>query len=1083
MSDNKGQPAAVDVDVDEVLGSLKDFQQATSRWAFKRMFDDVDPALRFLVADEVGLGKTHVAKGVVAQVIDYLRRTGDKRHDIVYICSNSAIARQNIRKLLPSGVQALDSVDRLTMLPVAKLNESTDGLPAINMLAITPGTSLKFGRTTGRFKERVAAYAFMRELWGAAAFNRRGRWIFWEGVDPKSGDERLKRQAKTHRAAVRGRGAALAETLADIDAVRADRGHRSLREMFDALDEGLRWKKQFPAELKPMRAEFMAEIRRAMATVGIKMLQPDLIILDEFQRFKDILDPDRTDWSADLANRLFTYKDSESGRPTRTLLLSATPYRMYTTATDSDADHYADFLATCRFLFGDPVKVDLLAKRFRDLRIALTQPGGVELAAETCRAISSELQRVMARTERLAATPDRDGMLRELLPELRIESADLEAYLQIGNLTQTLDQNEPTEFWKSSPFLVNFMENYKLKETLVDALDSGLVSASRDLADGPGLLNWTDVDNYAKIDPQNARLRWLLDDLDAHGAFRLLWLPPSLPYYTAGTNYETEEARSFTKRLVFSGWAVVPKVISVMASHEAERAAFGETPDQKYSDEYARRGGQRLAFRMDGSRRAAAMTNLAVIWPSPTLADVGACRPAAQDTPTVGVILAQVRDRLAPMIDQLIIESPTAGAVDARWYWAAPLLLDSERFPAATDRWFGQFGAEDYWSGSSSGAEGGFEKHLDEAWSMIIDESEPLGRPPTDLTAVLAEVAVGSPAVCALRSIGAVVGLPLDHADALSAAARCSWGFRNFFNAPDVTALVVGGEGTDGHLPYWRQVIGHCVGGNLQAVMDEHVHVLKDWLGFSTIASDAVRISDAAEQIAEKVAEALDIRTASFRVDIPATVDGNSLLAEHRMRSRFAAAFGNQRTEDGGEARIDSVAAAFNSPFWPFVLATTSVGQEGLDFHLWCHAVVHWNLPSNPVDLEQREGRVHRYKGHAVRKNIADSVAVPSDGGDVWASLFELASSWRGVGDTEMVPYWVFPEGPAKIERHVPMLPFSREAAALPRLKAALATYRLAFGQPRQEELIEFLSERVPPDELNQLIESLRIDLTPPVHI
>ena len=49
---------------------------------------------------------------------------------------------------------------------------------------------------------------------------------------------------------------------------------------------------------------------------------------------------------------------------------------------------------------------------------------------------------------------------------------------------------------------------------------------------------------------------------------------------------------------------------------------------------------------------------------------------------------------------------------------------------------------------------------------------------------------------------------------------------------------------------------------------------------------------------------------------------------------------------------------AFNSPFWPFVLTSTSVGQEGLDFHLYCHAVVHWNLPSNPVDLEQREGRV-----------------------------------------------------------------------------------------------------------------------------
>ena len=30
---------------------------------------------------------------------------------------------------------------------------------------------------------------------------------------------------------------------------------------------------------------------------------------------------------------------------------------------------------------------------------------------------------------------------------------------------------------------------------------------------------------------------------------------------------------------------------------------------------------------------------------------------------------------------------------------------------------------------------------------------------------------------------------------------------------------------------------------------------------------------------------------------------------------------------------------AFNSPFWPFILATTSVGQEGLDFHLYCRDI------------------------------------------------------------------------------------------------------------------------------------------------
>ena len=186
-----------------------------------------------------------------------------------------------------------------------------------------------------------------------------------------------------------------------------------------------------------------------------------------------------------------------------------------------------------------------------------------------------------------------------------------------------------------------------------------------------------------------------------------------------------------------------------------------------------------------------------------------------------------------------------------------------------------------------------------------------------------------------------------------------------------------------------------------------------------------------------------------------------------------------------GEARVGSVSTAFNSPFWPFVLTSTSIGQEGLDFHLWCHAVVHWNLPHNPVDLEQREGRVHRYKGHAVRRNIAAALGpemlkdelAPS--ADPWDVLFAMAAAGRSNDDSEMVPYWVF-EGTAKIERHVAVMPFSQKHATLPRLRKALATYRLAFGQARQEELVEFLAAGRTDSELTELAEQLRIDLSPP---
>ena len=176
---------------------------------------------------------------------------------------------------------------------------------------------------------------------------------------------------------------------------------------------------------------------------------------------------------------------------------------------------------------------------------------------------------------------------------------------------------------------------------------------------------------------------------------------------------------------------------------------------------------------------------------------------------------------------------------------------------------------------------------------------------------------------------------------------------------------------------------------------------------------------------------------------------------------------------------------AFNSPFRPFILASTSIGQEGLDFHTYCHAVYHWNLPHNPVDLEQREGRVHRYKGHAVRKNVAERYGL---GGirtdsrtdpDPWKFLFQQARDDRAADSNDLIPYWIFEEGSARVQRRVPLLPYSREVDQLRRLVASLAVYRLAFGQPRQQDLLEYLRRRR--EDTGELdLDQFRISLEPP---
>jgi hypothetical protein len=272
------------------------------------------------------------------------------------------------------------------------------------------------------------------------------------------------------------------------------------------------------------------------------------------------------------------------------------------------------------------------------------------------------------------------------------------------------------------------------------------------------------------------------------------------------------------------------------------------------------------------------------------------------------------------------------------------------------------------------------------------------------------------------------------------------------------------------------------VNGGLGAVLEEYAHVLYEWLG---VSGDPDK-EEAVGEVAAAMMEALTIRTANPGVDevAPASDGGGLTIEPRRMRSRFAARLGEDTFEGMKErTRTDQLRKAFNSPFWPLVLATTSVGQEGLDFHLYCHAVAHWNLPSNPVDLEQREGRVHRYKGHAVRKNVAakhGAAARVAFGLDPWHAMFESAGADRPRDGTDLCPYWIYPvEGGARIERHVPMLTLSREVDRYIRLRHSVALYRMVFGQPRQEDLLEFLITHLSPDEATRQAEELRLDLSP----
>lgn len=182
----------------------------------------------------------------------------------------------------------------------------------------------------------------------------------------------------------------------------------------------------------------------------------------------------------------------------------------------------------------------------------------------------------------------------------------------------------------------------------------------------------------------------------------------------------------------------------------------------------------------------------------------------------------------------------------------------------------------------------------------------------------------------------------------------------------------------------------------------------------------------------------------------------------------YACGFMESRTADGGaEGKRSELRAAFNSPFRPFVLVSTSVGQEGLDFHRYCRRIVHWNLPGSPIDFEQREGRINRYKNLAVRQTLAGRYGGSVNLGPCfWDRLFKIAGD-RENGNARsrasgLLPFWgVRPGADAvPIVRLVYNYPFSRDGALYDYLLATMAGYRAVIGQPNQEELLGILRKR-----------------------
>ena len=153
-------------------------------------------------------------------------------------------------------------------------------------------------------------------------------------------------------------------------------------------------------------------------------------------------------------------------------------------------------------------------------------------------------------------------------------------------------------------------------------------------------------------------MRELAKDVIDTEAWRLLWIPPSMPYYELGGAYARPELSGFTKRLVFSAWHAVPRAAAGLLSYLAERRLTLEAdPNAQNTPERRSSQRNRLAFTIGANERRTGMPALAFLYPSPALAGSRTRERSPPPTPEVH----QRPARLGARAGHPAAGSPSAG--------------------------------------------------------------------------------------------------------------------------------------------------------------------------------------------------------------------------------------------------------------------------------------------------------------------------------------------------------------------------------------------------------------------------------------
>ena len=1040
-----------------VMDELKDFQRAT--------VERIDYLYRhgqnrILVSDEVGLGKTLVARGAIAKFANLRKDEGDDLVKVVYICSNATIADQNLDKLRIVNEIRPESTNtsRLSMQHLNIFNEENDAIVLdkyIQLIPLTPETSFKVSNSQGTMDERALMFAILKRVPEFEEYSQKLNKIFRFEVNANSWrNARDWWESQVVRCNKKSNGEYLRYMVPEIVKKLKE---NDLWESFGRLVTERPFDKN---EVKP----YIVRLRLLFADISLNKLDPDLIIMDEFQRFKYLLSSDENSEMDKLTNKFFNSDD------VRILMLSATPYKMYSTLDEIEEEqidaHYREFFDVVEFLNNDDAEKQEFHDIWSDYSIKLKEFNLDKTSFIQAKAnAENAMFRNICRTERITESQLGDMVdSKDSKKQLKVLREDIDSYRQVQQLLDDTwgNVNVPMDYVKSTPYMMSFMKNYQLKRKLERYFEKH--ADEFDKLEKPLLwLDENEINDYKKVPANNARLENLMGHVLKDNASNLLWCPPSLPYY--GLEGAFEDCEEFSKTLIFSSWEMVPRMISSLVSYESERQTIGRLKREVKYFEKRRYPSPRMRFALKDDKPTQ-MVLFSLIYPSKFLIDAYNPIDCLNRGLSLKQIETEVKSKIHGRLDEISWENTLLD--DFRWYYLAPMLLDPKNH---VDSWFEQ---SDKLVKSRYYNQKGFLTHYGELKKLYYEFDGKLGKKPDDLEDVMCDMALASPAICTYRAYEKELPCNVEMDGYIYAPTQIGRKFIDRMNLPESIAVLDLNFEKDSEEAYWKNVLKYSKQGNLQAVFDEYVHILSN--GLDRNNEDRVLI------INDRFLTSFEFRTTSYDIDtfdnFKARMNGEE-YENRSLRTNFAVSFTKGRSDESDTNRKKSVRDAFNSPFRPFVLASTSIGQEGLDFHNYCRRIVHWNLPSNPIDLEQREGRINRFECLAIRQNIAKKYGIGFKN-NVWDEIFKKASDEEKSGEcSDLIPYWGLKENDdmVKIERIVPIYPFSRDEIRYDRLIKVLSLYRLTLGQARQEELLESIITKFDVDEKE--INELFINLSP----